>query len=199
MKLLLATKNPDKIREIKALLKGLDLEFLTLVQVAPKLIITEKGKTLTANARHKALTALRITKLPSLAEDTGLEVKALACKPGIYSARYAGLNARYEDNVKKLLQAMAHIPSPQRRARFRTVFALAIPGKKVYFFQGTCFGKITAEAKGRMGFGYDPVFVPNGYRKTFAEMKEKTKNRISHRAKALKKVKRFLLKLIKNA
>lgn len=198
MKLVLATHNLNKIREIKSILKDSAIEFLTLPSVAPKLRIKEKGKTLAANARYKALITMRKTHLPSLAEDTGLEVLALGKRPGVLSARYAGKNAKPAANVKKLLKQMEHLPARQRQARFRTVFALAIPNKTIRLFSGVCPGKIALEPKGKAGFGYDPIFIPKGYRKTFSEMSEKTKNRISHRAKALHKVKQFLKRFIKN-
>lgn len=192
MKLLLATCNRDKIKEIKAVLKDTNIKFLTLEKVAPKLIIPEKGRTLEANARKKALLAMQATQLPSLAEDTGLEVFALAGAPGVYSARYAGPRAKYEDNVNKLLQNMKNKTTNLRKARFRTIFALAIPGRKIYQFQGICIGEITTKPKGKSGFGYDSIFKPTGYRKTFGQLSIKIKNRISHRAKALRKVKIFL-------
>ena len=198
MKLLLATRNQDKVKEIKAILKDPAIEFITLAKVAPKLIIPEKDETLEANAHHKALMAMRTTGLPSLGEDTSLEVKALGGKPGVKSARYAGPGAIYENNLKKLLKEMESIPFNQRQAQFRTVFALAMPARKVYLFKGVCKGMITNESKGKSGFGYDPVFIPNGYRKTFGELSKKTKNRISHRAKALAKVKGFFKKLNQN-
>ena len=192
MELLLATRNRDKIKEIQAVLKKPNLKFLTLDQIAPKLFIQENGRTLEANARKKALLAMKATHLPSLGEDTGLEVNALKGAPGVYSARYAGSKAKYEDNVNKLLQKMKNIPKNLRKARFRTIFALAIPGRKIYQFQDICNGVITAKPKGKSGFGYDPIFKPNGYQITFGQMSIKTKNRISHRAKALRKVKIFL-------
>ncbi|MEO0093964.1 MAG: RdgB/HAM1 family non-canonical purine NTP pyrophosphatase [candidate division WOR-3 bacterium] len=193
MRLLLATRNPDKLKEIKAILNDLDIELIPLAQVAPKLIIPETGPTLEANARRKALTAMRKTKLLCLAEDTGLEVYALRKKPGVYSARYAGQNASYKENVEKLLNQLSGIR--QRRARFRTVFALAIPKKRVYLFEGTCSGRIATKPKGKKGFGYDPIFIPRGFSKTFGELPAETKNRVSHRAKALRKVKLFLQRL----
>ncbi len=192
MNLLLATRNKDKIKEIKAVLQNTNLKFLTLDQITPKLFIQENGRTLEANARKKALLAMKATHLPSLSEDTGLEVNALNGAPGVYSARYAGQRAKYEDNINKLLQNMKNIPINLRKARFRTIFALAIPRRKVYQFQGICIGEIITKPKGESGFGYDPIFKPNGYRITFGQMSIKTKNRISHRAKALRKVNIFL-------
>uniref|UniRef100_A0A7C6EA75 dITP/XTP pyrophosphatase n=1 Tax=candidate division WOR-3 bacterium TaxID=2052148 RepID=A0A7C6EA75_UNCW3 len=197
MRLVLATHNRDKIKEIKAICQNPALKFITLEQVCPKLTISERGKTLSANARHKALIAMRATNLPSLAEDTGLEVFALGGSPGVYSARYAGKNAGYKDNIRKLLKMMAQLKGKQRRARFRSVFAFALPDKKVYLFEGTCYGTIATKPKGRKGFGYDPVFIPSGYKKTFGELSAQTKNRISHRAKALKKFKQFLKRIVR--
>ena len=192
MKLLLATRNQDKIREIKSVLKDTKFQFVTINKIAPKVALAEEGKTLEANAGQKAITAMRSTNLPCLAEDTGLEVFALGGKPGVLSARFAGPAAKYEENVKKLLNEMREIPENRRGARFRTIFALATPENKLYTFEGVCPGKIANESKGKNGFGYDSVFIPKGYQRTFGQMASKTKNRISHRAKALLKVRIFL-------
>ncbi len=196
MKLLIATRNRDKIKEIKAVLKDTNLEILTIEYITPKLFISENGKTLEANARKKALLAMKATGLASLGEDTGLEVNTLNGAPGVYSARYAGPRAKYEDNINKLLQKLKDRPTKLRKARFRTIFTLAIPERKTYQFQGICNGEITTKPKGKSGFGYDPIFKPKGYLKTFGQMSIRTKNRISHRAKALHKVKIFLDKYI---
>jgi XTP/dITP diphosphohydrolase len=195
MKLVLATRNPDKIKEIKSILKDTNHQLILQEKIIPKLIITETERTLDGNARKKALLTMRVTKLSTLAEDTGLEVYALGGEPGVHSARYAGPKAKYEKNVKKLLKNMQSVPNKQRLARFRTVFALAIPGKPVHFFEGICSGKIAKEPKGKSSFGYDPIFIPKRYKLTFGQLSNKTKNRISHRARALVKVKRFLKKL----
>ena len=189
MKLVLATRNPDKIKEIKSILKDTRYQLIPLEKIVPKLFVTETEPNLDGNARKKALSTMRATKLSTLAEDTGLEVYALGGEPGVRSARYAGSNAKHEKNIKKLLKNMQSIPNNQRLARFRTVFALAIPGKTVRVFEGICFGKIAKEPKGKFGFGYDPIFIPKSYKLTFGQLSTKTKNRISHRAKALKKVK----------
>lgn len=195
MKLVLATRNPDKIKEIKSILKDTNHQLIPQERIVPKLIITETERTLDGNARKKALLTMCETKLSTLAEDTGLEVYALSGEPGVHSARYAGSKAKSEKNVKKLLKKLQSIPNKQRQARFRTVFALAIPGKPVRFFEGICSGKIAKEPKGKSGFGYDPIFIPKNYKLTFGQLSTKTKNRISHRAKALVKVKRFLKKV----
>jgi XTP/dITP diphosphohydrolase len=129
-------------------------------------------------------------KTDCFADDTGLEVDALDGKPGVYSARYAGENASYEQNVDKLLQQMEG--KDKRKARFRTVVSLVMEGKE-YLFEGAIEGKIIHERKGSGGFGYDPVFVPDGYTQTFAEMNANMKNSISHRAKAIQKLADFLL------
>jgi XTP/dITP diphosphohydrolase len=194
MKLVLATRNPDKIKEIKSILKDTNHQLIPQEKIVPKLIVVETERSLDGNARKKALLTMRATKLSTLGEDTGLEVNALGGEPGVRSARYAGLKAKYEKNVKKLLKKMQSIPNKQRQARFRTVFALAIPGKPVHYFQGICSGKIAKEPIGKNGFGYDPIFIPRGFQLTFGQISTKTKNRISHRAKALIKVKEFLKK-----
>jgi XTP/dITP diphosphohydrolase len=192
MKLVLATRNADKIKEIKSILKDTNHQLIPQEIIIPKLIITETERTLKGNARKKALLTMRATKLPTLAEDTGLEVYALGGEPGVHSARYAGFKTNYEKNVNKLLRKMKSIPNKQRQARFRTVFALAIPGRPIHFFEGSCSGKIAQEPKGKFGFGYDPIFIPKNYKQSFGKLSSKTKNRISHRAKALIKLKRFL-------
>lgn len=188
----IATHNKHKFREIRRILrlpwpiKSLD-EF-------PAYGVRETGKTLEANALLKARAAVRRTGLPSLSDDTGLEVKALNGAPGVYSARYAGYGCSYEDNNRKLLRAMKGLPLSKRGALFRCVVALALPDGKHRFFEGRCPGRITAEIRGARGFGYDPVFEVKGAGKTFAEMSLGEKNRISHRFKAFAKAGLYLRK-----
>ncbi|MEO0084444.1 MAG: XTP/dITP diphosphatase [candidate division WOR-3 bacterium] len=198
MKLILASKNRHKILEIKSILKDFDWEIIALSDLAPDFTITEDGKTFEENAIKKAESVMSKFGLITLGEDTGLEVDILNGRPGIFSARYAGENASYEQNVKKLLAELRNIPIAKRTARFRCVCALAFPSefnRKTELFQGICKGHIIDEVRGKAGFGYDPIFVPNGCDKTFAEMSAEEKNRISHRAKALEKVKKYLNQL----
>ncbi len=196
MKLLIASRNSDKIKEIKMIINRLDWEILSLSEIAPDLEIIEDGKTLEENARKKAEIVMAKFGLITLGEDTGLEVDALQGQPGIYSARFAGEKATYQENVKKLLELLNGIKN--RTARFRCVCALAFPNSfniPTQIFEGICQGVIIEIPKGNSGFGYDPVFMPEGYEKTFAELPIEEKNKISHRAKALLKVKEFLQKI----
>ena len=151
--------------------------------------VVEDKSTLKGNALKKAHYVSRVTGLPALSDDTGLEVEALNGEPGVYSARYAGKHASYQDNVNKLMRELAD--STNRKAQFRTVVALA-DGRKEYTFEGICTGQITTEERGSKGFGYDPVFLPDGYEKTFAELDSAIKNDISHRGKAVQKFVEFL-------
>lgn len=195
MKLVLATNNPHKVAEIKAILGNLDWELMSLIELYKNLEITEDGLTFEENARKKAEMVCEYTKMISLGEDTGLEVEALNGQPGVYSARFAGEKATYEQNVQKLLNLLKGVPKPNRTARFICVCALASPKsfkRNTEIFEGICDGQIIEELHGKGGFGYDPVFMPNGYDKTFAELVSEEKNRISHRAQALIKVKEYL-------
>jgi len=189
MKLVFATNNKNKIIEIKALLPN-SIELLSLSDIGCTEEIIETEKTIEGNAKLKADYVTGNYGYNCFADDTGLEVDALDGKPGVYSARYAGENASYEQNVDKLLQQMEGID--KRKARFRTVVSLVMEGKE-YLFEGAIEGKIIHERKGSGGFGYDPVFVPDGYTQTFAEMNANMKNSISHRAKAIQKLADFLL------
>ncbi|MEO0075835.1 MAG: RdgB/HAM1 family non-canonical purine NTP pyrophosphatase [candidate division WOR-3 bacterium] len=195
MRLLLATQNRHKINEIRAILKDWHGQLISLVELAPQYKIEEIGATLEENAKLKAEIAMRKFNEISLGEDTGLEVDILFGRPGVYSARYAGDNATYEQNVVKLLTELKDIPIEKRTARFRCLCALAFPEKyniPTQLFEGVCMGRIIFEPRGKGGFGYDPIFVPNGYTTTFAELTSEEKNRISHRALALIKVRAYL-------
>lgn len=181
MKLVLATANPDKAREIQAVLAGVEL--VPRPDEVPEVDETEDS--LEGNARLKAQALCRATGLPALADDTGLEVEALDGAPGIYSSRWAGEGARYEDNVAKMMEEMRD--RSDRRASFRTVVVIAFPDGSELGAEGRVDGAISVEPRGAGGFGYDPVFVPDeGGGRTFAEMSPEEKNRISHRARALR-------------
>lgn len=193
MEIVLATNNFDKVKEMKKILKGPKLRFLTLKNFPNLPKVRENGKTLKENAIKKArIIAFRTGRIV-LADDSGLEVKALNGKPGVRSSRFAGINCTYADNNKKLLGLMKKVPSNKRQARFICVIAIARPDRKVKTVTGVCKGKISMRVLGKHGFGYDPVFVPDGYRKTFAELGLKIKNKISHRAKALLKARKILI------
>jgi len=192
LEIVLATRNRDKIREIKKMLNGINVRLLSLEDFPGCPKVVEDGETLEANAKKKALVVSQYTKKLSLAEDTGLEVEALGGAPGIHSARFAGDNCTYEDNNKKLLKVMEKLSLGERRAKFRCVAALARPEGGVVTCEGVCEGIIAFEMKGKSGFGYDPLFLLPSYGKTFAELGEEFKNRISHRAQALGKIKEII-------
>jgi len=183
MQLLLASNNADKITEIRAAFELLDLEFLTAADVPHIPEVVEDGDTLEENAIKKATTLARETGLWALADDTGLEVTALNGAPGVYSARYAGEDVTYEDNCRKLLAEMTG--RDDRAARFRCVIALSNPAGDARTVDGLCTGIITRAARGAEGFGYDPIFQPDGHDETFAELSVPQKNGISHRGRAL--------------
>lgn len=191
--LIIATKNKGKVREIKHLLKLLKLKVFSLLDLSETPDIKENGRTFQANAIKKAKVIAGKFDSLVLADDSGLEVEALRGQPGIRSARYAGPNPTTEKLCRKLLCAMKN--SRNRKARFVCVLAIASP-KKTRIVKGICTGKIAFKMKGAHGFGYDPVFIPNGYNRTFAQMPLRRKNKISHRGKALKKVADLLRKMI---
>ncbi|MCB2208843.1 MAG: non-canonical purine NTP diphosphatase [Bacteroidetes bacterium] len=188
-KLVFATNNPHKLEEVHAILQE-KFEVAGLADIGCTTDIPETGTTLQDNASIKSHFVVNHYKLDCFADDTGLEVQALGGRPGVYSARYAGENASYEQNVDKLLTELNH--KENRKARFRTVISLMMNHKE-YFFEGVVNGRIINQRKGNSGFGYDPVFVPDGYDQTFAEMDASLKNSISHRGKAIQKLADFLL------
>lgn len=190
-KLVLASRNPHKIEEMQQILKPLGIEVLS-TQDFPQLIeVDEDQPTLEGNALKKARYVATETGLPALSDDTGLEVDALDGAPGVYSARFAGENVSYQDNVDKLLSELEK--KSNRKAQFRTVVAL-VNGGEEYTFEGICEGEILREQRGEKGFGYDPVFQPDGYEQTFAELDSTEKNKISHRGRAVQKFVEFLKK-----
>ena len=190
--LVLATHNPDKQTEMNAVLSDLGLDVIGLDQYPEIDDIPENGTTLLENALIKARAVHLKTGLPALADDTGLEVDALHGAPGVYSARFAGEDATYQDNVKKLLSVMAGVSRQNRTARFRTVVAL-IDSDTELWTEGIIEGLITREQRGAGGFGYDPIFEAADTGKTFSEMSAAQKNEISHRARALQKMRKKLI------
>lgn len=187
-KIVFATNNKHKLEEIRDLLKN-KFEVISLKEIGFSGDIPETGKTLKENASIKSHFINDKFNINCFADDTGLEVDALNGEPGVYSARYAGEGCSYEDNVNKLLENLKGVSN--RKARFKTVISLIYDDKE-YFFEGQVEGIITNERHGKGGFGYDPVFLPNGYDQTFAEMPLELKNKISHRAMATKKLVEFL-------
>ncbi|MDP6168058.1 MAG: RdgB/HAM1 family non-canonical purine NTP pyrophosphatase [Candidatus Marinimicrobia bacterium] len=190
--LVLATHNPDKQTEMNAVLSDLGLDVIGLDQYPEIDDIPENGTTLLENALIKARAVHLKTGFPALADDTGLEVDALHGAPGVYSARFAGEDATYQDNVKKLLSVMAGVSKQNRTARFRTVVAL-IDSDTELWTEGIIEGLITREQRGAGGFGYDPIFEAADTGKTFSEMSAAQKNEISHRARALQKMRKKLI------
>lgn len=191
--LLIATNNKDKIKEIRDILYDLNLGITTLEDLNIKIEVDEDKDTLEGNALKKAKEIWEVTKIPCSADDTGLFVDALNGEPGVYSSRYAGENVTYADNRKKLLCNLDGTPLISRTAYFRTVVCYYFEKDKYEFFDGVCEGKIIFDERGDNGFGYDAIFLPNGFDKTFAELDFETKNRISHRAKAFENFKEHLL------
>ena len=188
--LVLATGNPGKVDELRALLANLPLTLRPASDLDAPPDVTEDADTLDGNARKKARAFYEHTGLPALADDTGLEVAALDGGPGVHTARFAGPDATPDDNKRRLLDVMEGVED--RRARFRTVAALVEDDGTMRTFEGICSGTITTEPQGDGGFGYDPLFLPDGRDQTFAEMPPETKNQISHRRKALDAVRQFL-------
>lgn len=239
--LLLATRNPGKVKEISEILGSPDLRIQSLLDFPEIPEVEEDGATLEENALKKALAGHAHTHLPTLADDSGLEVSCLDGQPGIHSARYAGEKATYDDNNKKLLNALVGVPPDKRNAQFRCVVAFvaqetrlgpadlrpskeyspqadsgrpaegttaSVPsqsragtkagGQVVKIVEGICRGTIATSPRGRGGFGYDPVFIPEGFRQTYAELSPDIKNRISHRGKGLASIKKFLTDYFRN-
>lgn len=188
-KVILATRNKNKIEEMRAILAPLGIELVSALDIPDLEDVVEDQDTLEGNALKKARYVNKATGIPALSDDTGLEVEALDGAPGVYSARYAGEDATYNDNVMKLLGAMSD--EKNRSAQFRTVIAL-VDDDKEYTFDGICEGEITLDKRGEKGFGYDPVFQPTGYEKTFAELDAAIKNNISHRGRAVQAFIEFL-------
>ena len=187
----LATHNEHKVHEIAAMLKNTSYEIASLNQVDYSVDIEENGSTLEENAFIKASAMFEFLQTACCGEDSGLEVFALDGAPGVWSARYAGPDKNPANNIKKLLQNLKNISD--RRARFRTVICYT-DGNNTWYFEGIIAGTISVELKGTGGFGYDPVFIPEGYDITFAEMPAEEKNKISHRAIAVEKFTDFLKK-----
>ncbi len=194
MKLVIATDNKNKVKEIKEVLKDFDFEILSKKELGlGDLNIVENAETLEENAKIKAEAISKKIDSYILADDTGLFVKALNGEPGVRSARYAGDHDE-KANRKKLLKNLED--KDDRSAYFKTVLCLISPDKNVNFIEGTCKGIIANEEKGKGGFGYDPIFIPEGQNKTFGQMSLLEKNIISHRGRALENLKKYFTELI---
>lgn len=194
MKIVLATNNKDKIKEIKKILSGLKAEILTLEDFPNFPKVEETGKTLEENATLKAKTIFQFTGLPSMADDSGLEVNALEGAPGVLSSRFAGEHCSYRDNNRKLLSLMKDVSWGKRLARFVCIVTLTKDLDHIITVKGEVEGIITFEERGENGFGYDPVFYLPQLDMTFAQLPLEEKNKISHRARAFAKAKELILK-----
>ena len=200
MKILIATGNPHKFKELSAILpttlkNGTPIEYVSLASFKGVSLPEETGDTLEANAEIKARYAAKETGRPALSDDTGLEVDFLNGAPGVYTARYAGEHADADDNNRKLLAALEGQVLSQRKASFRTVACLATPEGRVQTFEGILDGYIGFGYRGEHGFGYDPIFMVGNSQKTLAEMTDDEKNKISHRFRAFQKLAEYLVLL----
>ncbi len=197
MKILIATGNAHKFKEITAILPrrtqtGEEVEYVPLSAQERLALPEETGTTLAENAKLKATYAAKMSGLPAISDDTGLEVEFLNGRPGVRTARYAGENADESDNNRKLLNELEGLFLGKRAAQFRTVACLATPQGQTHCFEGSLDGFIGFGYRGENGFGYDPLFIVQGTRQTLAEMTDEQKNKISHRAKAFKKLAEYL-------
>jgi XTP/dITP diphosphohydrolase len=192
-KIIFASGNKGKIAEVKRILGELDIPILSLHDINFKGEIVEDGDSFEENAKIKAIEIFNSYKLPTIADDSGLVVEQLNGEPGIYSARYAGIDSDDEANNIKLLENLSTKPEPHR-AKF-VCSAVYYSGEEIYNTVGEVYGKIVSKARGTNGFGYDPLFVPDGYAKTMAELDPEIKNSISHRFKAFDQLKKYLLSI----
>ncbi|MBN1594604.1 RdgB/HAM1 family non-canonical purine NTP pyrophosphatase [candidate division FCPU426 bacterium] len=186
--LVAATNNKHKLYEIKGILRKVGLEVRPLSDYPPLPPVMENGRTLHANAAKKAEAVARALWLPALADDSGLFVPVLKGKPGVRSARFAGPACDYQANNRKLLRSLKRAKGKERQAYFAAVMAFSVPGRKTVLREGRVWGRITEKPAGENGFGYDPVFIPRGETKTFAQLRPARKNQLSHRYRALKKI-----------
>lgn len=194
MEIVLATRNKKKLEEIKRIVAGLPITVLSLDYFPDCPDVVEDQDSFEGNARKKATEVCKCTNKPALADDSGLAVDALNGAPGIYSARYAGGAGEVSDakNNEKLLAELANVPDEKRGARFVCCIALAFPDGTVNVFFGNAPGRINREPRGTGGFGYNPIFIPEGHTRTFAEMSDQEKDSLSHRGKALAKLREFI-------
>jgi XTP/dITP diphosphohydrolase len=194
-KLLVATTNPGKIREYRSLFGDLGYQIVTLAEEGIHEVATEPGNSYEQNAQLKAAAYARLTRLTTIADDSGLEVDALNGEPGIHSARFAGEDATDADRIRVLLARLANVPWEKRSAHFRCAIAIVTPEGESELAHGECHGIIAFAARGGNGFGYDPVFYLTDKDKTMAELPLETKNRVSHRAQAAVKARQILERL----
>jgi XTP/dITP diphosphohydrolase len=199
VKLLFASRNRGKAAEVSRLLEGSGWRVVTLSGIGVDVDLVENGLTFEENARMKAHQAAQMFKMWTLADDSGLEVDALGGEPGVCSARYAGPDATDADRIKLLLDRLIAVPDGRRTARFRCVVCLVDPTGEEKLFDGKVDGTLAHHARGTAGFGYDPVFIPDGWSRTFAELGLEVKNRLSHRAVAMRAVVAYLRTKVQTA
>ncbi|NLJ67032.1 MAG: RdgB/HAM1 family non-canonical purine NTP pyrophosphatase [Clostridiales bacterium] len=193
-KIIIASNNKGKIREIRAIIGEQDIELLDLKDIGFTDEITEDGYSIKENAVKKGLSVMKAVGELTIADDSGLEVDAIDGQPGVLSARFSGEGATDESNNRKLLELLSNIPMEKRGAQFRCVMALIYPNGRILTAEGICRGRIAYKPIGDKGFGYDPIFIPNGYDKTFSQLGSHVKNQISHRAIALYKMKGIMIR-----
>ncbi|MEC5422013.1 XTP/dITP diphosphatase [Virgibacillus sp. C22-A2] len=191
--LVIATKNEGKAKEFKDFFARYGIKALSLLELNDEVPdIEENGTTFEENAALKAEQISAIQSTPVLADDSGLIIDSLNGRPGIYSARYAGVQSNDQANIEKVLDELTGVPIEKRDARFICVLAIAIPNKPTIFKTGFCEGKIAFTAEGKNGFGYDPIFIPSGYTKTMAQLSSGEKNKISHRYHAIQQLEEWI-------
>ncbi len=196
MRIVVATRNRKKVEEIARILEGTGVQLLSLDDCPGCPEVVEDAPDFRGNAVKKALSIMEHTAEAALADDSGLAVDALGGEPGVYSARYSGEGATDATNLQKLLKELQGVPYDHRTARFVCVIALAVPGAQAITFEGRVEGRIGTAPRGSNGFGYDPVFFPEGHTRTFAEMSAAEKDSMSHRGRALEALKRYLITLL---
>jgi XTP/dITP diphosphohydrolase len=190
LELVVATQNPGKIREIREILQDLDYQVISMAELYPDFDVEEDGQSYVENASKKALAAAKLTGRLAIGDDSGLEIKALGGAPGLHTARFGGKSLPQSEKNNRILKSLEGITD--RSARFVCVIVVATPEGRVEAVEGTCEGSIGFKEQGDGGFGYDPIFVAEGYGKTMAELEPGIKNMISHRAKALRKMRKVL-------
>lgn len=192
-----ATQNKHKLREIREILKDLPLEIKDMKEVGlDNLEVIEDGETFEENSMKKAVEVMKASGYIAIADDSGLEVDALDNRPGVYSARFAGENASDKENNEKLLEILGDLPIEKRKGRFVSVISVAFPNGNKFHVRGECHGTIDFKERGENGFGYDPLFIVPGHDQTFGELSSSIKNKISHRANALRKLEKELKKYL---
>lgn len=195
MDILFATTNQGKVSEIENILEGLDLRFHGLREFPDLPPVKEDGTTFRENAVRKATAYHKLTGSPSLAEDSGLEIDFLQGRPGIHSSRFAGEQTGYPEKMRRILEMLADVPAEQRGARF-VCWVAFVSSTETHMEEGVCKGTISFRPQGEQGFGYDPIFIPEGCNRTFGQLDRNVKNQISHRSVALRKMRRYLESLV---